>query len=125
MTRGVAGSRCCRSVPSSRRTSRSTANTRTWCQRTGGRRSASRSGDRGWPALRAVEKRGLPLAHGAGVAERRAGELERGGVWIRRGSRVLPVEQVQAEAGLPARRSWLHVALGEPVGRRVRVGVEG
>jgi hypothetical protein len=52
------------------------------------------SGDRRRAALRARGERRIPLTHKAGVLERRAGELERGGVRVGRAAHVVPIEHV-------------------------------
>ena len=88
----------------------------------GGRARLRRVGegldDRRRGALRAIEQRGVPVAHQAGVLERRAGEFEGERVRIGGGPHVLPVEHVLAELPVPARRGGRQLRVREPLAAR-------
>jgi len=66
----------------------------------------------------------VPPAHLAGVAEGRPRELESRRVRVRGSANIIPVEDVLAESGVPARRRRGQGHAGEAGRRRVRVGVE-
>ena len=59
---------------------------------------------------------GVPAAHGARVADRRAGELERVRMWVWADPDVVPVEDVLAEGCVPPRRGGDSVASANPSG---------
>jgi hypothetical protein len=67
---------------------------------------SSALGDRVWNSFGAGRECGVPAAHHAGVANRGQAELEGGAMWIGDATRVVPVEEVFAEFGVPARCCW-------------------
>ena len=79
-------------------------------------RSGRRSDHGRRRALGAGRELGTPAADQAGVAEGRAGELERGGVRVVGGDDVVPVEDVLAERVVPARGAGESVASANPSG---------
>src|SRR5579884_4562003 len=87
---------------------------------------ATRAGspERWWCALGTGEQRGVPPTHGAGVAEGRASELERGRARIGAGAHIVPVQYEFPELLLPACGGGRQPARGEVRGRRMGVGVE-
>ena len=78
----------------------------------------------GEPSALAKQRR-VPVAHDAGVVERRAEELERRGMRVGARARVLPVEHEQAHLRLPAGGFGRQLALVEALGRRVGIRIEG
>ena len=64
------------------------------------------SPDRGWPALEGGGQLSIPVAHHAGMAEHRAGELHGRGAWIGGGADVVPVQEVLAQLLIPAGPGW-------------------
>jgi hypothetical protein len=66
------------------------------------RRPAQRSGNRWRVALHAGPEGGVPAADPATVRNCRAGEGQRGSVWIRAGPDVVPVKDELAERLVPA-----------------------
>ena len=75
-------------------------------------------------ALGAGGERGIPVADRARVPHGRAREVERGRVRVGARADVVPVEDVLAERGVPARGRRRERRRREAVGRRMRVGVE-
>src|SRR2546423_11140508 len=87
-------------------------------------RQARSSGYRRRVALHAVREHGVPPADPATVGDGRAGEAQRGLVWVWAGPDVVPVEDVFAERRVPVRARGCERRLSKAFLRRGCVGGE-